>query len=76
MDMTILKGLSKMNFTDNLTQHQVLLLRGMLKSNEWKIFNNYVKELVIAYLNTSESKDFLRGIKFAVSKFEEEIERM
>ena len=47
----------------------------MIKSNEWKIFNEYVKELVMAYLNTTESKDFLRGIKFAISKFEEEIER-
>ncbi|MCR4881833.1 MAG: hypothetical protein K6A44_07780 [bacterium] len=47
-----------------------------MKSNEWKIFKEYVKELVMAYLNTAESKDFLRGIKFAVAKFEEEIERI
>ena len=76
MDMITLKGLSKMSFFDDLTQHQLLLLRGLIKSNEWKIFNNYVKELVIAYLNTPESKDFLRGLKFAISKFEEEIERI
>lgn len=48
----------------------------MLRSNEWKLFNEYIKELVMAYLNTAESKDFLRGIKFAVAKFEEEIERI
>ena len=65
-----------MNFLDNLTAHQVFLLKGMLKSNEWKIFNEYVKELVVAYLNTAESKDFLRGVKFAVARFEEEIERI
>ena len=53
-----------------------MLLKGMIKSNEWKIFNEYVKELVMAYLSTSESKDFLRGIKFALIKFEEEIERI
>ena len=48
----------------------------MVRSNEWKIFNDYVKELVMVYLNTAESKDFLRGVKFAVNKFEEEIERL
>ena len=71
-----LKGLKKMNFQEKLTTHQILLLRGMIRSNEWKLFNDYIKELVIAYLNTAESKDFLRGIKFAVAKFEEEIERI
>ena len=65
-----------MNFQENLTTHQILMLKGMIKSPEWKLFNDYVKELVIAYLNTSESKDFLRGIRFAISKFEEEIERI
>ena len=48
----------------------------MLKSNEWKIFNEYVKELVIAYLSTTESKDFLRGLKYAITKFEEDLERI
>ena len=47
----------------------------MLKSDEWKIFKEYNKELIINYLNTIESKDFLRGLKFSVSKFEEDIER-
>ena len=65
-----------MNFPDNLTCHQIVTLRGMIKSDEWKFFNEYVKELVFAYLNTAESKDFLRGLKFAVTKFEEEIERI
>ena len=76
MVMIILKGLKGMNFQENMTTHQLLLLRGMIKSNEWKIFKSYVQELVMAYLNTAESKDFLRGIKFAASKFEEEIERI
>ena len=65
-----------MNFQEKLTTHQVLMLKGMIKSTEWNLFNDYVKELVIAYLNTAESKDFLRGIRFAISKFEEEIERI
>ena len=47
----------------------------MLKSNEWKIFKEYNKELIMSYLNTVESKDFLRGLKFSASKFEEDIER-
>ena len=48
----------------------------MLKSNEWKIFSEYIKELVVAYLSTSESKDFLRGLRYAITKFEEDIERI
>ena len=48
----------------------------MLKSPEWKIFKEYVKELLFVYLNTVESKDFLRGLKVPVSKFEEDIERI
>lgn len=53
-----------------------MLLKGLIKSKEWKIFNDYLKELILIYLNTTESKDFLRGLRFAVSKFEEEIERI
>ena len=47
----------------------------MLQSKEWKIFKEYTKELVMDYLNTVESKDFLRGLKLSASKFEEDIER-
>ena len=65
-----------MNYLQELTSHQILLIKGMLKSNEWKIFNEYVKELVIAYLSTTESKDFLRGLKYAITKFEEDLERI
>ena len=47
----------------------------MIQSNEWKLFKEYNKELVLIYLNTVESKDFLRGLKFTATKFEEDIER-
>ena len=64
-----------MKYLQDLTGHQLFLIKAMLKSDEWKIYNEYIKNLVVAYLNTSESKDFLRGIRFAISKFEEDIER-
>jgi len=48
----------------------------MLKTKEWEIFKEYAKNLIVSYLNTAESKDFLRGIKFGITKFEEDIERM
>ena len=73
--MIILKGLEKMKYLAELTSHQIFLLKGMLRSKEWRIFKEYNKELVMSYLNTVESKDFLRGLKFSASKFEEDIER-
>lgn len=54
---------------------QIFLLQRMVKTNEWKIYKNFVKELIMTYLNTTESKDFLRGLKFSCMKFEESIER-
>jgi len=47
----------------------------MLNKPEWKIYKNFINNLVWEYLSTTESKDFLRGIKFAITKFENEIER-
>jgi hypothetical protein len=49
---------------------------GMLKSKEWQIFKEYTKELLLTYINTVESKDFLRGLKTSTTKFEEDIERI
>ena len=48
----------------------------MLKTKEWHLFKEYTKELVLTYLNTVESKDFLRGLKIPAQKFEEDIERI
>jgi len=53
-----------------------MLLMGMLKSKEWQIFKEYTKELLLTYINTVESKDFLRGLKTSTTKFEEDIERI
>lgn len=48
----------------------------MVSGDTWKMFKEYNNELVLAYLMTVESKDFLRGIKFALTKFEEDLERI
>jgi len=61
---------------EKLTSHQIFMIKGMLKSNEWKIFKDFIKELIIYYLSTVENKDFLRGLKMTITKFEEEIERI
>lgn len=76
MVTTILKGLKKMKFLSGLTKYQILLIQKMLMSEEWKIYKEYVKNLVFDYLNSVENKDFLKGIKFSVTKFEEDIERV
>ena len=65
-----------MKYLAQLSAHQLMLLRGMLKSKEWQIFKEYIKELLLTYINTVESKDFLRGLKTSVTKFEEDIERI
>jgi len=47
----------------------------MIKDETWKLYQLYINHLIYDYLNTTESKDFLRGIKFSLTKFEDEIER-
>jgi len=64
-----------MKLEEMLTQHQIYILQEMLNKPEWKIYKNFINNLVWEYLSTTESKDFLRGIKFAITKFENEIER-
>jgi len=64
-----------MKLLETLTQYQIYQLREMLNKSEWKIYKTFINNLIWDYLNTSESKDFLRGIKFAITKFEDEIER-
>ena len=48
----------------------------MTKSNEWKIYKEYMKNLIFVYLNSAECKDFFKGMKFSITKFEEDIERI
>jgi len=64
-----------MKLEEMLTQHQIYILQEMLNKPECKIYKNFINNLVWEYLSTTESKDFLRGIKFAITKFENEIER-
>ena len=51
------------------------ILQEMLNKPEWKIYKSFINTLIWEYLSTTESKDFLRGIKFGITKFESEIER-
>ncbi|MDD3593027.1 MAG: hypothetical protein PHX18_00195 [Candidatus Gastranaerophilales bacterium] len=46
-----------------------------MKTKEWAVFKQYVKELAFSYLNSVESKDFLRGMRFAIDKFEDDISK-
>ena len=52
------------------------MLKQMLQSDSWKLFKEYNNELVLAYLMTVESKEFLRGMRFCLTKFEEDLERI
>jgi len=74
--MIISRGLKKMDYLKALSKQQIFLLKSSIKSNEWKIYKEYLKNIVFAYLNTTESKDFLKGIKYAVVRFEEDLERI
>ena len=64
-----------MTLSQIMTNHQIYLLHEMINGDAWKLYQLYISNLIYDYLNTSESKDFLRGIKFSLTKFESEIER-
>ena len=64
-----------MKLAEMITQHQMYILQEMLNKPEWQIYKQFINMLIWEYLSTTESKDFLRGIKFGITKFESEIER-
>ncbi len=45
----------------------------MVRTREWDCFKKYSSQLILDNLNTSLDKNFLRGIKFLIEKFEEDL---